>query len=183
VVKLVFEDVRRVPRRRLFVLMGVPWEATSHAWVSLLIAAALGLLVVWLDSPGRAPAATILIGIGYGALLHLAEGVHTIGHTVSGRAVGSPMSANVLTATVHSNEYALSSDPVPGHVHIGRALGGPLANMAVGLVAVGLSVWIDSHWLRFFSLANLAVGMAALFPIRTLDGSVIWRELLRLKRK
>jgi Zn-dependent protease len=183
VVTLVFEDIRRVRRRRLFALMGVPWEATPHAWVSLLIAAALGVLVAGLDSPGRAPAAIALTGIGYGALLHLAEVVHTIGHTVSGRAVGSPMAANVLTATVHSNEYASSSEPVPGHVHIGRALGGPLANMAVGLVVVGLSVWIDSHWLRFFSLANLAVGVAALLPIPTLDGSVIWRELLRLKRK
>lgn len=181
--KLVFEDIRRVRRRRLFVLLGVSWEATPHAWVSLPIAAALGVLVAWLATPGRAPAAIALAGVGYGALLHLAEAVHTIGHTISGRAVGSPMAANVLTATVHSNDYAPSSEPVPGHVHIGRALGGPLANMTVGLAVVGVSVWIDSPWLRFFSLANLAVGVAALFPIPTLDGSVIWRELLRRGRK
>ncbi|HLB65583.1 MAG TPA: hypothetical protein VJJ46_12145 [Anaerolineales bacterium] len=179
---LIFEDIRRAGRRRLFVLMGVPWEATPRAWVSLPLAAALGMLIAAAASPGQPVGGTILTGIGYGALLHLAEAIHTIGHTVSGRAVGSPMTANVLTATVHSNEYAASPEPVPGHIHIGRALGGPLANLAVGLMAIGLNAWVGSPWLRFFSQVNLLVGAAALLPIPTIDGSVIWRELLRRRR-
>ncbi len=162
--------------------MGVPWEATPLAWVSLVVATVLGVLVALATFPGRATAGVALTGIGYGALLHLAEAVHTLGHTMSGRAVGSAMAANVLTATVHRNEYTASSEPVPGHIHIGRALGGPLANLALGLLTAGLGVWTASHWLRFFSLANLAVGVTALLPIPTLDGAVVWGELLRRGR-
>ena len=169
----------RARRRRLFVLMGVPWEATPRAWVSPFLAASLGVLVA-LAAPSGDPAGTrILTGIGFGALLYAAVVVHSIGHVFSGRAVGSPMSANVLTATFHANEYAESPEPVPGHVHIGRALGGPLANFAIGLVAVGLNAGLHSVWLSYFSQANLIFGVLALLPIPTIDGSVIWRELLR----
>jgi Zn-dependent protease len=174
-----FEDVRRVPRRRLFIWMGVPWEATPRAWISPFAFAFFGILLAFLAQADSRPAPRVLTGVGYGALLYAAEMVHTIGHIVSGRAVGSPMAANVLTATLHSNEYAPSAGPVPRHVHIGRAIGGPLANLAVGLLAAAVLSRVDSDWVRFFSQVNVLVGVSVLLPIPTIDGSVIWRELLR----
>jgi Zn-dependent protease len=38
---------------------------------------------------------------------------------------------------------------------------------------------VDSDWVRFFSQVNVLVGVSVLLPIPTIDGSVIWRELLR----
>jgi Zn-dependent protease len=175
----IFEDVRKGPRRTLLKVMGVPWVATRRAWVSPIAFAAVGILLAWMMPFGEPTGVRLLVGVGYGALLYAAEVVHTIGHTVSGRAVGSPMTANVLTATLHSNEYAADTGAVARHVHIGRAIGGPLANLVVGLLSAAALAQIASPWIRFFSQVNLLVGAAALLPIPGIDGSVIWRELLR----
>jgi Zn-dependent protease len=176
---LIFEDVRKGPRRILLRVMGIPWVATPRAWISPIVFAAVGVLLALMMPSGEPTGVRLLTGLGYGALLYVAEIVHTIGHTVSGGAVGSPMTANVLTATLHSNEYAADTTAVARHVHIGRAIGGPLANLVVGLLAAAALAQTGSPWLRFFSQVNLLVGAAALLPIPTIDGSVIWRELLR----
>lgn len=176
---MIFEDIRKGRRRTVLTVLGVPWVATSRAWISPITFSAMGILLAVLMRSGEAAAATVLTGIGYGALLYAAEAVHTVGHTLSGRAVRSPMTANVLTATLHSNEYPPDAGQVARPVHIGRAVGGPLANLAVGLIAAAALTQVASPWLRFFSQANLLVGVAALFPIPKIDGSVIWRELLR----
>jgi Zn-dependent protease len=181
---LIFEDIRKGPRRSLLKVLGVPWVATSRAWMSPIVFAAAGILLAWMMPPGGPPIGMkLLVGVGYGALIYLAEIVHTIGHTVSGRAVGAPMTANILTATLHSNEYAADRTAVARHVHIGRAIGGPLANLVVGLLAAAALAQVASPWIRFFSQVNLLVGAAALLPIPTIDGSVIWRELLRRRER
>jgi Zn-dependent protease len=179
----IFEDVRKGPRRTLLKVMGVPWVTTRRAWVSPIVFAVVGILLAWMMPSGEPTGMRLLIGVGYGALLYVAEVVHTIGHTVSGRAVGSPMTANVLTATLHSNEYAADTDAVARHVHIGRAIGGPLANLVVGLLAAAALAQVASPWIRLFSQVNLLVGVGALLPIPTIDGSVIWRELLRRRER
>ncbi len=179
---LIPEDVGRAPRRRLFTLMGVRWEATPRAWMSPFLAAGLGLAAAFAARSGAPIGSRILAGIGYGVSLYAAVIIHAAGHIVSGRAVGSPMAANIVTATFHLNQYAEPAGPLPAHVHIGRALGGPLANLIIGLGAIGLSSILPSAWLASFSLANLAFGALAFLPIPTIDGEVIWRELLRLRR-
>jgi Zn-dependent protease len=179
---LIPEDVKRAPRRRLFALMGVPWEATRRAWISPFLAAGLGLAAAFAARSPDPVGPRILTGIGYGVSLYSAVILHAVGHIISGRAVGSPMAANIVTATFHLNEYAEPAEPLPPHIHIGRALGGPMANLIVGLAAIGLSSILGSHWLASFSAANLAFGALALLPIPTIDGEVIWRELLRRKR-
>jgi len=179
---LIPEDVKRTPRRRLFTLKGVPWEATPRAWMSPFLAVGLGLAAAFAGRSGAPIGSRILAGIGYGVSLYAAVIVHAVGHIISGRAVGSPMAANVLTATFHLNEYAEPAEPSPPHIHIGRALGGPLANLIAGLAAIGLSSILRSPWLASFSAANLAFGALALLPIPTIDGEVIWRELLKRRQ-
>ncbi len=75
----------------------------------------------------------------------------------------------------------------PGYVHLGRALGGPLLNLIVaGLFYAGLPLLpsgIGYDIAARLVSVNLFFGLGALLPLPSVDGEVIWRELLRPLRK
>ena len=112
----------------------------------------------------------------------LANVLHGLGHVVSGSLAGSPMDELLFTATRDANIYRGDQSGVRGRIHVVRALGGPLANLAAAaaLFAIG-SVAGDAGqpYLTRSVGVNLAFGLGSLLPLPSLDGQILWRELRR----
>lgn len=173
------EDIETTPRIHLFTLSGVPWEATPQAWRSIPQNLIGGFLGTYIFMPGADIVTRLIYGVIFGALLIAANSIHSIGHILGGKIVGAPMDELLVTASRHVNIYRNDPPDLPSRVHLGRALGGPALNIAVGIIVLAVALLIGSAGLLFFSVANLGFGISALFPIPSLDGEVIWRELRR----
>ena len=174
----VLEDLNKPSHHRLFTLLGVDWLATSYAWLSLPLYVALGLLAAFLANGGSAVEARLLTGLGYGLLIDLTNLPHSLGHILSGKLVGAPMDANLVTATFHVNLYQGDQSGYSKLVHIGRSLGGPLGNLLVGLISLGVGKLVAGDGLSLFGMMNVVVAIFLLAPTPSLDGWVIWGELL-----
>lgn len=178
----VMENIETVPKHRLFTLAGVTWVATPTAWFSIPLFLIPGVLLALLTLPGMPLGQRFLIGLGYGTLVILTTTLHSIGHMMGGLAVNAPMLANLVTATRHVNLYQ-DHKPLPPRVHLARALGGPVMNICVGVLALLANAVFPALLFSFLGWVNLLFGLGSLLPIPSVDGEVIWRELGRLRSR
>jgi Zn-dependent protease len=118
--------------------------------------------------------------------------LHAFGHILSGKMVHSAMDELLITATRDINLYHGNQDLVPGPVHLARSLGGPVFNVFIAglflLLATSVAPGFWSDLLARLISTNLFFGFGGFLPLPSVDGEVIWRELLRpitsrLKRK
>lgn len=178
---LVIENLHKSPRRKLFSISGVDYLATPLGWVQALLYLILGLVLAYFIAPYEGVAARLGAGLVYGVLLSATMFNHTLGHLLGSKFVGAPLHATLITATVSISVYEDNHD-YPSRVHLGRAVGGSLFNLMVGLLfLVPVAAGLASHFILFFAFANLAM-VAIWLPIPTLDGEVIWRELRHWRR-
>lgn len=138
-----------------------------------------GFLATFIFMPFADIVTRVLYGVLFGILLIVTNALHSIGHIIGGKMVNAPMDELLVTASRHVNIYLNDPLDLPSRVHLGRALGGPVLNIGVGLIVFLVALIIGSAGLLFFSIANLGYGIGALIPARSLDGEVIWRELRR----
>ena len=178
-----FEDIRTTPRHKLFTLHGVQWMATPYAWLSLPFWCFLGILTAFVGERDASTEGCLLVGLGYGVLLALTNVIHSLGHVVASRLIGAPMDAILMTATRNINLHLKDQSRYAKGIHIGRALGGPLLNIAVGLVCFAVGKLSQNEWLATFALFNVVIGIFTLFPLPSVDGWVIWGELLGFRRR
>jgi hypothetical protein len=177
---LVAEDINA--RRRLFRIFGVSWSATRYAWLSPLSWGALGLALA-LASPKDAGAGRLLVaGLGYGALLFAANILHSVGHIMAGRLVGTPVDTVLSTSTRDVILYVQPGTAAPVRCRLGRSLGGPAANLAVGCALALVGHLAQASWASMAGLVNVAIAAWLLMPIPSLDGWVLWSILLRSRR-
>jgi hypothetical protein len=119
----------------------------------------------------------LAVGLHWAAVL-----VHQFGHAWAARGTGYPMLGTQLgtLGLLGSSVYPTNEPPLPGSVHIRRALGGPIGNLVFTIIAVmvafGLNVldrglgWVGV----FFVLDNLLVfGLGSFVPMGFTDGSTI----------
>jgi hypothetical protein len=89
----------------------------------------------------------------------------------------------LITATRGINLYHGDQSLIPGHVHLVRSLGGPIFNLFVaGLCSIFASLVSPGFWtdlLASLISTNLFFGLGGFLPLPSVDGEVIWRELLR----
>lgn len=108
---------------------------------------------------------------------------HAFGHILSGKMVNSAMDELLITTTRDVNVYHGDQRLIPGYVHLARSLGGPLFNLFVALVCILASAKISpgffSDLLASLIGTNLFFGIGSFFPIPSVDGEVIWREIIR----
>jgi hypothetical protein len=156
----------------------VEWHATPQAWLSVPVFLALGILSTVWDEHGTAITTRLTLGLTYGVMLFLINILHSFGHILSGKLVGAPMDANLVTATRHVNMYFGDQDKYSRWIHIGRALGGPVFNILVGAATLMLWRLSGGDYLVAFANLNVIIGLATLAPIPSLDGWVIWGRLL-----
>ena len=109
--------------------------------------------------------------------------LHAVGHILSGKMVNSAMDELLITATRDVNLYHGDQNIVPGHVHLIRSLGGPVFNLIIaGLLsafAMGVTPGFWSGLVASLISTNRFFGFGGLLPLPSVDGEVIWRELLR----
>ncbi len=166
-------------RRTLFTLFDVPWQWTAQSWLFIPTRLVFCMLVaLWLPH-NESLITRVLYGVIYALLLLATQCLHIVGHTLSSKYVGAPLTANLILATKILTHYANDPADLPRRAHLGRALGGPLANLVVGSIAGLAWVWLDGHILLVFTVINWLLGMGVLLPFPGVDGEVIWRELRR----
>src|SRR5215207_792089 len=109
--------------------------------------------------------------------------LHAFGHILSGKLVHSAMDELLITATRDVNLYHGDQSRISGYVHLVRALGGPLFNLLMAGVCIFFSMKLSqgfvSDLLASLIGTNLFFGIGSFLPIPSVDGEVIWREILR----
>jgi Zn-dependent protease len=109
--------------------------------------------------------------------------LHAFGHILSGKMVHSAMDELLITATRDVNLYHGDQRLIPGHVHLVRSLGGPIFNLLIaGLCLIFAPLSNPGFWsalLASLISTNLFFGFGGFVPLPSVDGEVIWRELLR----
>lgn len=164
-------------QRELFTLFGTPFKGTKFFWLNIPLMIIVGIIIAFVFAPVATPSEKIIAGIIYGVSITLASNLHSIGHIISSRWVNAPIDYILASATVYTTHYN-DTDELPSWVHIGRAIGGPIASAVFGLLAIGLYyTGVESHYLLFFGVINLVFFILTISPIPTVDGAVILREL------
>ena len=174
----VVERGSALPGHRLGSLLGAEWYLSPYGWLAPVWVLGLGLLLAQRTRRGQAPAATLGRGLSYALLTALSMVWHQVGQIVGGRLVGAPLSGVVFTATLAYQLYPEEGEQ-PRHVHLARALGGPVAHLALG--ATALLVWRRRRTglAGYLAALNGAFAAASLLPIPAMDGGVVLRELRR----
>lgn len=173
------DTVRHIP---LGTFWGIPISISPILWLSPFIFLAIGILQNF-----RAPNASAL-DILYFALVYvlgveLTTFLHAFGHILGGKLVGSPMDELLLTATRGVNIYRGDQSRLPSHIHLGRALGGPVFNLLVAgvlyLVLPLVQRGVPYDLAASLAATNLFFGVGGFLPLPSIDGQVIWREMIR----
>ena len=176
-------DLAAEPRRTLLRAFGVEWNTTPTGWHFLPVHAAVGVAAALLALDGPL-AERLALGLAAGLVITAVNLLHELGHVFSARLVGGPMREVLFHGTRPLTLYHDDADPPP-RVHIGRAVGGPIMNIAVGAVLATLWASVPASGsgaflLGWATIVSLAFGLGSLAPVPSVDGEVIWRELRRL---
>ena len=175
------DTVRHIPLGKFW---GIPVSITPLLWLSPFVFLTLGILQNWSASENLSNvfylACVYLIGVEITTLFH------QFGHILGGKLVGSPMDELLLTATRGVNLYHGDQTSVPSYAHLGRALGGPVFNLLVaGVIYLTLSFHERGFvfdLLTSLAATNLFFGAGGFLPLPSIDGWIIWREVLRIAR-
>lgn len=115
-------------------------------------------------------------GLKDAIVLGVASTVHQLGHIASARLVHAPMDTLLVTPIRTYTLYDDAHKTITRQQDIGRALGGPTANITVGIGALLLSQVEKCRSLRFFGIVSAATGLAALIPVAGNDGEELFRS-------
>lgn len=123
-------------------------------------------------------------GVLAAGLHFVSELWHQLGHARAAEQTGYPMRAINLWGVLGTSIYPADEPPLPGKVHIARALGGPKASLqavVLGGLLAGLTRPLGgiSHMLAsLFTAENLLVfTLGAFLPLRFMetDGTILLR--------
>lgn len=166
-------------QRTLFTFLGVPWKLTPKAWLFIPIRIGVGVAVALVALRDEAVLTRIFFGLVYALVLALSQFLHIVGHTLSGKAVGAPMTANLIEDKQITTYYADDSPHLPRRVHLGRTIGGPLMNFVIATLACLAWQITGGHLMLFTATINLFLASMLLLPFKGIDGEIFWRELRR----
>ena len=124
---------------------------------------------------------TVLAGFFGAALWWLIELVHQLGHAVAARGTGHPMAGIEFGqfALFARSVYPADEPDLPASVHIRRALGGPVASLALCAAAGLTALLLPAHGLAWWAalyiaaVSTLVMGLGALLPLGFTDGSTL----------
>ena len=178
----ILEDIDTVRRIPIGQFWGINLLITPLTWLGPFVFFGLHILLNLLNSD------LSLTDRLYQALLftiavEITTVLHAFGHILSGKMVHSAMDELLITATRDVNLYHGDQSLIPGHVHLVRSLGGPVFNLLIaGLcsaLAIGIAPGFWSDLVASLISTNLFFGFGSFLPLPSVDGEVIWRELLR----
>ena len=180
---MIRRNLNAIRCRKVFDIMGVGCFLTPYAWLSVPFFLLIGILVAVMQSDDRQAGAFLPLGAAYGLILFGSNLLHSIGHILAGKIVGAPNGGLIITSTFHINYHRCDPAVCSRWTHIGRSLGGPLANLTLAAIAMVLHALVGGPWSDFLAKANLIVGIWLLLPLPAIDGWVIWGELFGFRRR
>jgi hypothetical protein len=178
----IFEDIDTVRRIRVGRFWYVTLLITPVTWLGpVFFFAAHFVLNLLKDQPSMAE--RLYQSILFTLAVEITTLLHAFGHILSGKMVNSAMDELLITTTRDVNLYHGDQSRVPGYIHLARSLGGPLFNLLVA----GVCIFVSTRTSPGFSAdliasligTNLFFGIGGFLPIPSVDGEVIWREILR----
>jgi Zn-dependent protease len=171
--------VRRIPIGRFW---GVRLLVTPITWLSPFVFFGLHFLVNLLNS-SLGLTDRLYQSLLFTIAVEITTVLHALGHIISGKMVNSAMDELLITATRDVNLYHGDQSVIPGHVHLIRSLGGPVFNLMVaGLLSAFAPNAASGFWSALVASlisTNRFFGFGGFLPLPSVDGEVIWRELLR----
>jgi len=173
------DTVRRIPIGRFW---GVKLLITPITWMGPFVFFGLHFLLnLWNSQPSLAD--RLYQSVLFTIAVEITTVLHALGHIISGKMVHSAMDELLITATRDVNLYHGDQKLIPSHVHLIRSLGGPVFNLIVAgllsMLAVGVAPGFWSRLSTSLISTNLFFGFGGFLPLPSVDGEVIWRELLR----
>ncbi len=173
------DTVRRIPIGRL---SGVTLLVTPLTWLGPFVFFGLHILLNLLNSRLSLTDRLYQAWL-FTIAVEITTVLHAFGHILSGKMVHSAMDELLLTTTRDVNLYHGDQSLVPGTIHLVRSLGGPIFNLLVAGVCYATAPMItQGFWPAFVASlisTNLFFGLGGFLPLPSVDGEVIWREILR----
>ncbi len=178
----IIEDLETVRRISIGRFWGVTLLLTPLTWLGPFVFFGLPLLLN-LPNSHLSLADRLYQALLFTIAVEITNVLHAFGHILSGKMVHSAMDELLITATRDVNIYHGDQSLVPGRVHLARSAGGPIFNLFVaGLCSALAPVIAPGFWSALVASlvsANLFFGFGGFLPLPSVDGDVIWRELLR----
>ena len=178
----IIEDIDTVRRIPIGQFWGVKLFITPITWLGPFVFFGLHFLINLL-SPDLSLPDRLYQSLLFTIAVEITTVLHAFGHILSGKMVNSAMDELLITATRDVNLYHGDQHIIPGYVHLVRSLGGPVFNLIVaGLLTffvAGVSSGFWSGLVASLISTNLFFGFGGFLPLPSVDGEVIWRELLR----
>lgn len=178
----IIEDVDTVRRIPIGWFWGVRLLITPITWLGPFIFFGLHFLINLLNS-NLTLTDRLYQSLLFTIAVEITTILHAFGHILSGKLVNSAMDELLITATRDVNLYHGDQSAIPGHVHLIRSLGGPVFNIIVaGLLSALSGDGAPGFWSGLVASlisTNLFFGFGGFLPLPSVDGEVIWRELLR----
>ena len=179
----IIENLATVRRISIGRLWGIQLLITPLTWASPFVFFSLHLLLNLLNIQLTLSERLYQSSL-FTIAVEIATVLHALGHIVSGKLVGSAMNALLITATRDVNLYDGDQNVISGHIHLGRALGGPLGNLLIAGICSGIAPLLTSGLGADLAASlisvNLFFGLGSFLPLPSVDGEVIWRELRRM---
>jgi Zn-dependent protease len=173
------DTVRRIPIGRFW---GINLLATPFTWLGPFVFFALHLLLNLLNSP-LSLTERLYQALIFTIVVEITTVLHALGHILSGKMVHSAMDELLIASTRDVNLYHGDQSIIPGPIHLVRSLGGPIFNLIIAGVGMGVVPAIPAgFWADLMASlisTNLFFGIGSFLPIPSVDGEVIWREVLR----
>jgi hypothetical protein len=178
----IIEDIDTVRRIPIGQFWGVKLLITPITWMGPFVFFGLHILLNLLNA-NLSLTERLYQALLFTIAVEITTALHAFGHILSGKMVHSAMDELLITATRDVNLYHGDQSTIPGHIHLIRSLGGPVFNLLVaGLLsalAVGIAPGFGSALIASLISTNRFFGFGGFLPLPSVDGEVIWRELLR----
>ena len=178
----IIEDIDTVRRIPIGQFWGVKLFITPITWLGPFVFFGLHFLINLLN-PGLSFPDRLYQSLLFTIAVEITTVLHAFGHILSGKLVNSAMDELLITATRDVNLYHGDQRLVPGYIHLVRSLGGPVFNLIVaGLLSFFVAGVSSSFWSALVASlisTNRFFGFGGFLPLPSVDGEVIWRELLR----
>lgn len=182
----IIENLETTRRIRIGQFWGIQLFVTPLTWLGPFVFFGLHLLAN-LPNPRLTLDERLVQSMYFTLAVELTTVFHAFGHILSGKMVNSAMDALLITTTRDVNLYSGDQSAVPGSIHLARSLGGPVFNLIVaGVCAFAAGVLPPGFWSALNASllsTNLFFGAGGFLPIPSVDGEVIWREILRASRE
>src|SRR5690349_19816716 len=181
----ILEDVDTVRRIPIGQFWGVRLLVTPLTWFGPFVFFGLHFLINLLNPTLPFPD-RLYQSVLFTIAVEITTILHALGHIISGKMVNSAMDELLITATRDINLYHGDQSQIPGHVHLIRSLGGPVLNLVVlgvlSALAPSVAPGFWSGLVASLISTNRFFGYGSFLPLPSVDGEVIWREVIRLIR-